>query len=400
MLQLSFVQFRKDSYILVEGNAVSDRFYIIQSGHVKVMHQNEFSEMTAQVLGPGDFIGVISCMSQRSQIERVIALSDVVCIAVRREQYPELIEKNTPVALKIIRTFAHRMRILNEVLMIRTLKNASSELPSQMLTVAEYYDSVGQYSIACFAYYQFLKSCRSGADAEKAAKRFNVLRNSVKPVYLEPNHDLVRAYPAETMVFSEAQPGSDMFVIQEGTVKITKIVDGTEMILAVLKKGDMVGEMALLENKPRSASAIAKDACRLMTINRMNFNQMVVSQPQLIARLTTTLAERLWAMHRQLTNTLLAANPLARMTDMLSLQVEKTRIEFHKGMEYQTSLSVEDIATMCGLKKGDRERHLYNFMNSSLIRIVNGTIFVPDCLELIKQSEFYRKQIARGSGVL
>ena len=50
-----------------------------------------------------------------------------------------------------------------------------------------------------------------------------------------------------------------MFIIQEGAVRITKVVDGREVILAVLKKGDMFGEMALLENKPRSASAIAKN---------------------------------------------------------------------------------------------------------------------------------------------
>ena len=59
------------------------------------------------------------------------------------------------------------------------------------------------------------------------------------------------------MIFSECQAGADMFIIQDGAVRITKVVDGQEVILAVLNKGDMFGEMSLLENKPRSASAIA-----------------------------------------------------------------------------------------------------------------------------------------------
>ena len=94
MLQLSFVNFRKDSYILVEGRPATDRFYIIQKGKVVCTRK-----MTLGVgddyytLGPGDFIGVIPCMSGRPQIETVIALSDVVAISVRRDQYPELIEK-------------------------------------------------------------------------------------------------------------------------------------------------------------------------------------------------------------------------------------------------------------------------------------------------------------------
>ena len=84
---------------------------------------------------------------------------------------------------------------------------------------------------------------------------------------LEPTAETVRFYPKGTMVFSECQSGQDMFIIQDGQVKITKIVNGTEVILAVLKKGDFFGEMALLENKPRSASIIAFEDCYLMVVN-------------------------------------------------------------------------------------------------------------------------------------
>ena len=94
MLQLSFVNFRKDSYILVEGKAENDRFFIIQSG--RVLCQKEISVGDSQTfLGPGDFIGVIPCMSTHKQIETVIAVTDVVAISVFRDQYPALIEKNT-----------------------------------------------------------------------------------------------------------------------------------------------------------------------------------------------------------------------------------------------------------------------------------------------------------------
>lgn len=85
MLQLSFVSFRKDTYLVVEGKAESDRFYIIQSGQVRCFHLSDAPGSAPQYLGPGDFVGVIPCMSGHSQIETVMAVSDVTGISVRRD---------------------------------------------------------------------------------------------------------------------------------------------------------------------------------------------------------------------------------------------------------------------------------------------------------------------------
>ena len=349
--------------------------------------------MSPEILGQGDFIGVISCMSNHSQIDTAIAISDVVCISVPRDQYPELIEKNTPVAMKIIRTFANRMRQMNDTLVQATLNNSSIQSSEQIFKVALYYDKIKQPNIAIFAYYQYIRANPKGDNVMEAKKRFMALRNSSRAVYFESNQDLLRVYPKNTMIFSENQSGADMFIIQEGKVKISKIVDGTEVTLAILKKGDMFGEMALLENKPRSASAIAEEECRLMTVNKSNFNQMVSTQPQLVARLTTMLAERLFVMQRQLANSLIKS-PLEKMLDMLALQVEKSKITFaQKGKtSYQTDLTVQDIATMCGLTQQEQKLNLYSFMSDPHIKIVQDKIFVPDCLELIKQAAFFRKQ--------
>ncbi|MFA6937638.1 MAG: cyclic nucleotide-binding domain-containing protein [Treponema sp.] len=391
MLQLSFVNFRKDSYMVVEGKSESDRFYIIQSGRVRCHHENEVPGATPDMLGPGDFVGVIPCMSGHSQIESVVALTDVVAISVRRDQYPELIMRNTPVAMKIIRTFANKMRTLNDNLTQLTLKNKVIDSPEQLFAIAAYYEKVGQPNIAIYGYYQYLKACPRGENVEKAKQRFLALKPRTHAVYFESNNDLLRVYPKDTMVFSECQSGQDMFIIQEGSVRITKVSDGNEVTLALLKKGDMFGEMALLENKPRSASAIAHEDCRLMTVNRQNFDQMVATQPQLIARLTTMLADRLWSMYRQLSNTQLH-DPLAKMIDMLALQVEKIKITIAPNVSYQTDLTAYDVANMCGIPQDEQASPMYKLSTDSHVRIVDGKILIPDVLELLKQAAFYRKQ--------
>jgi len=388
---LSFVNFRKGSYLVVEGKAESDRFYIIQSGSVRCYKANDIPGSAPRMLGPGDFVGVIPCMSGHSQIETVIASSDVTGISVRRDQYPDLIMLNTPVAMKIIRTFANRMRSMNETLTKLTLNNVVADTPEHIFDVADYYDKTGNTDIAAYAYYQYLKVNPRGAKAEKAKSRFISLRQITHAVYFESTPDLMRVYPKNTMIFSESQSGPDMFIIQDGQVKISKVVNGNEVTLAMLKKGDMFGEMSLLENKARSASAIAHEQCRLMVVNRQNFDQMVATQPQLIARLTTMLADRLWSMYRQLDNANLR-DPLQKFIDMLALQIEKAKINLAPNVQFQTDLTVYDLANMCGIPKEQQAEALYKLESDSHIKLVENKIMIPDCLELVKQAAFYRKQ--------
>ena len=378
--------------MVVEGKADSDRFYIIQRGQVQCF-KSSGSGIQPFMLGPGDFVGVVPCMSGHLQIETAVTQTDVVAIAVKRDQYPELIVNNTPVALKIIRTFANRMRQMNEMLTKATLNSVVSDTSDQILKVAQFYEKALKNNIAVYAYYQYLKTRPVGPSAELAKQKFIQLKQRTNAVYFEPTKDLTRDYPKDTMIFSEAQSGSDMFIIQSGDVTISKVVDGNEVTLAVLHKGDMFGEMALLENKPRSASAIAHSDCKLMVINHANFNQMVTTQPQLIARLTTTLAERLWSMYRQLDNANLK-DPYQKMLDMLSLQIEKQKINVDKLVNkgQQTDLTPKDLANMCGLPNDLQPKAIYDFQTSPHIRLVEGKIYIKDVPELTKQTSFYRKQ--------
>lgn len=393
MLQLSFVEFKKGTYLLVDGADCNERFFIIQSGKVSSSNSLDPGKNANKVLTTGDFVGVIPCMSGHSQIENVIALTDVKCIAVKKEQYPELIEKNKPVALKIIRTFATRMREMNEQLTQLTLKNVSADTPEHIFDVAKYYDSTSRTDIAAYAYYRYLKECPKGVNASYAQKRFITLKPNSNAVYYEPTEDLIRKYPQDTMIMSESQSGSEMFVIQDGQVSISKVVDGNEVVLAVLKRGDMFGEMALLENKPRSASAIVHQDCILMVVNRANFDQMVGSQPQLIARLTNTLAERLWSMYRQLGNACLR-DPLHKVIDMLALQLEKMK-KFEGS--WQSDYTVNDILTMCGIQQQQQNQAYMQMQNEKTIKIINGKIFIPNCSEVIKLAPFFHKQEAASS---
>lgn len=396
MLQLAFVNFRKGSYILVEGKAESDRFYIIQGGKIQITKETEVvAEEGGNILGPGDFIGVVSSMSGHSQIETAMAATDVTLISVRRDQFSELIEKNTPVAMKIIFSFTKKMRYLDEALTRITLKKNVDTDITHLFNIGEYYAKLSKYSLALYAYYHYLKNSPNGPYAAVARERFMALKSmgvQVNPSLLEPKSgEMSRVYNEEAMIFCECQPGAELYIIQKGQVKITKIVDNNEVLLAVLKAGDMFGEMALLENKPRSASAIALEGCQLLAVNRQNFNQMVSTQPQLIARLTTTLADRIWLMYKQLANTLIT-DPIGKMYDMLVIQLEKLKIPFQASKTYSFEFGPTELANMCAIPKENVSRVLAEFLREPVIRIVDDRITVTDLVELSKQSA-YRKKI-------
>ena len=201
MLQLQICRFPKGSYIVVEGKANSDRFFIIQQGRVQC-YKSSGNGTTSVIFGPGDFVGVVPCMSGHLQIETAIAAEEVVAIAVKKEQYPDLIVKNTPVALKIIKTFANRMRVMNEMLTKATLNSVVTESYEQIYKVAKFYDEAYKIDIATYAYYQYLKTRPTGPNAEDAKKRFLALKAKAHPAYLEPSQESILEYPQNTMSFS------------------------------------------------------------------------------------------------------------------------------------------------------------------------------------------------------
>ncbi|HEX7499071.1 MAG TPA: cyclic nucleotide-binding domain-containing protein [Polyangia bacterium] len=76
-------------------------------------------------------------------------------------------------------------------------------------------------------------------------------------------------YPRGTPVFAEGTAGDKLYVILTGSVRISRQVPGMgEEALAILKAGDYFGEMALIDNFPRSADAIAHESCKLLVLTK------------------------------------------------------------------------------------------------------------------------------------
>ncbi len=398
-LQLALVNFNKGAYIIVEGKRQADRFYIIRTGKVEVTKEAEVvPEEGGKVLVPGDFFGVVATMSGHSHIETARAMEDVTLISVQTHQYSYLIEKNTPVAMKIIHSFSQRMRYLDEALTRLTFKNTAAIDEDHLFDVGEYYVKQSKYNHAYYAYAQYVKFRPQGENLDKAKQRLAKIKPYAKNVQMskEGTGNFNRTYPPDSMIFCEGQPGEELYILQRGQVKITKIVDNNEVLLALLKPGDIFGEMALLENKPRSASAISSDEAVMLAVNRANFEQMVKSQPQIISRLTTLLSDRIWLIYKQLANTMIQES-LGRLYDALLIQLEKNRVTMADNASYTFDFGPQELINMVGLSHGDGKLQVHKLFQEGHARLVNEKIFVKNVREIEKQARYYAKmsRIAR-----
>ncbi len=136
-----------------------------------------------------------------------------------------------------------------------------------------------------------------------------------------PMPRLGREFSPGDILFREGDSGDVMYVIQSGAVRIHKNVSGQDKLLAVLGPGEFFGEMALLNGKPRSATAEVIDPTRCLVIDSRTLEEMVAKNAEIALRLIKKLAKRLDSAD-SLIEVLLHKDPKARVLLSLSRHAE------------------------------------------------------------------------------
>ena len=98
-------------------------------------------------------------------------------------------------------------------------------------------------------------------------------------------------FAAGQTIFEESQPGDCMYAVVEGEVAITQL----GKLIRTVGPGNIFGEMALIEHGPRSATATARTACKLVSINERRFNFLVQQTPFFALQVMRIMSERLRA---------------------------------------------------------------------------------------------------------
>lgn len=391
-VQLSMMRFKKNTYVNVEGKQDADRFYILKEGRVQISKEAEvIEEDTGNILYPGDFFGVVSCMSNHPSIETAKALNDITVICVYRDQFGLLIQKHSPVAMKIITSFSHKLRYFDSAITRLSFKGNIEENPKYLFNIGDYYLKKKQLNHAFYALKKYLQHCPNDSNVQQAKQLMVKIQPNIKEdQFTKPQYGFNRQYKDNDIIFSEHEPGEELHIIQKGKIKITKIVDNNEVLLAVLKPGDIFGEMAILENKPRNATAISYGDSELLAVSKGNFEIMVRKNPQLGTKLITLLSERIWKAYRQLAN-ILISDPLGRMFDMLLTVVEEHRVPIIHNASHSFDFGPNELIKMVGLPIDKGNLLIQKLWENKKFRLQENKIVVTDLEELKKQVEFYKK---------
>ena len=149
--------------------------------------------------------------------------------------------------------------------------------------------------------------------------------------------------------------------------------------------------MALLDNKPRSASAITFGDVSVLAINKSNFEGMVQAQPQLATKLIQLLSERIWTAYRQLEN-LMIRDIVGRIYDTLLIQIEKHKIKINPKASHNFEFGTKELINMVGLPPEKGDVLMVQLLEDKHIILDQGKIISTDLTELEKTVHFYKKK--------
>jgi CRP/FNR family transcriptional regulator len=342
-------KYQQKSYIILEGEKKSQSFHIIKEGKVSISKLNPvFGEKKSEVIGPGDFFGVVGAMSQLPQPESAFAMTTVVTISINYKKLPEMVQSNPALAIKIIRSFSKKLRQFSERNMVSQDREVDEEENFDILyNLALSYLNLGKKRMAAYIFKCYLHYLPNGENSDKAKE--NLVELDSKNPFIKKS-GTIQTYNDGEIIFCQNEPSNEVYVLKSGRVRISKIVDNKEIQLFIMMPGDIFGEMSLIENKTRSATAIALEDSELMAIKKENFETMSQKEPQLMARIISLLSERIWNANKLILNSYL--NDLDyKILDMLLILYERSKV-INNGLEsFDFKVQFNDVINMIGLEE-------------------------------------------------
>ena len=186
-----------------------------------------------------------------------------------------------------------------------------------------------------------------------------------------------RVFQAGEMIFSEFEPGDTFYLIQSGRVQLVKLIGDIEKTLDILQPSEMFGEMAILENSPRSATAIALDTVKVLEFNSQNFEILMLGNPQIALKLLRMFAKRIYDSKRRFM-ILTLGEPQAKIADVF-LMLDESRSDIDKTTERREfKTSVDDVAHWAGMTITETRDILNHFATQRRIEMFPEKIVVKN----------------------
>jgi CRP-like cAMP-binding protein len=193
-----------------------------------------------------------------------------------------------------------------------------------------------------------------------------------------------RSYPRHGRLFYQGDPGSGLFVLASGLVKVVVTSeDGEEMVLVTLGPGEALGELSIVDGGPRSASAEALEPTVALVITREVLLDLAARDNGLTEALLHTLGALLRRLTEQASDLVFLDLP-GRMAKLLAGLAADHGTETPEGIELDANLTQTDLAGMVGASRQSVNQILQGFARRGYLQ-VRGRRIVIHRLDLLRR---------------
>ncbi len=346
--------YKKGARIYLESEEDSGEVFVIEKGEVELEGFSELKKFRS-TLGPGDIFGFTSCLCRRPRMETVVARSDCTCAVLGRDRFIESVQGNPELATRVISYFADELRAYDDMVTVPADKAAPPDEEARLFELGTYFARTGRDAHALYVLSTHLKLFPSVARSREAQKTVSALRAKGIKAPEAAQHGLVRHYADGQMVFCEHEPGKELFIVKSGKVEILKVTPPEEMLLSILREGDIFGELSIVSSKPRNATAIAIGETELLPVGRESLPALFEKSPVTIARILTAISQRLWFTFIRLQSSFYE-NPLTRAYVLLENKLMEERISLSGTRPVTLPLGIGEILGMAGVPADQQQK--------------------------------------------
>ncbi len=191
-----------------------------------------------------------------------------------------------------------------------------------------------------------------------------------------------RAFRRNEVIFHRDDPGTALYIIQEGQVKISlPNMEGDEVTLDVVSRGNFFGEMSLIDGLPRSATATSIVQTRVLSLSRDHFRAMLDNDWHATLNLMGVLGRRLRHTNEMIEDIVTLDIP-GRLAKKLIDLADTKGMETGEGVEVQLRLTQQDLASMIGATRESTNKVLRGFILKGWVTIDAHHIVVRRADEL------------------
>jgi CRP/FNR family cyclic AMP-dependent transcriptional regulator len=190
-------------------------------------------------------------------------------------------------------------------------------------------------------------------------------------------HAVVERFRAGALIGAKGDPGSSMMAVLTGQVLISVLsVEGKQIVLNMINEGEVVGEIALLDGKERSADMTASTNCELLVIERRSFLPLL-ERPALTRELLRVLCEKVRRTSEQVEDVLFL-DVEARIAKALLRLAQNRGPPQRPGARVALRISQRELGNLVGASRESINKHLQDWKRSGIIGLENGAIVIRD----------------------